>query len=241
MLNVLVIIPAYNEEKSILKTVQSILDFKAKKTVDIELDYIVINDGSKDRTKEILVENGLHAIHLIANLGIGGAVQTGYKYALEKGYDLAVQFDGDGQHDIESLPSLLLPIQRGEADLVIGSRFVGEVRSEFQTSFMRRFGITVISLVMQLVTGQKIYDTTSGYRVANREIIGQFANRYPRKYPEPESTVHVLKRHQKVVEVPANMYDRTGGSSSITPLKSVRYMIEVCSSILIAVFMKESE
>ncbi|MBF0818575.1 glycosyltransferase family 2 protein [Streptococcus acidominimus] len=240
-MRVLVVIPAYNEEKSILKTVQSILDFKASKDLDFQLDYIVINDGSKDKTKKILIENGLNAIHLISNLGIGGAVQTGYKYALENGYDLAVQFDGDGQHDIQSLPNLLLPIQRGEADLVIGSRFMGEVRSEFQTSFMRRFGIRIISFVMQLVTGWKIYDTTSGYRVANRVIIGQFAERYPRKYPEPESTVHVLKRRRKVVEVPANMYDRVGGSSSITPLKSIRYMIEVCSSILIAVFMKESE
>lgn len=238
-MKVLVIIPAYNEEESILSTVQSILDFKEK--VAFQLNYIVINDGSTDKTKAILEQNGLNAIHLISNLGIGGAVQTGYKYAVQHDYDVAVQFDGDGQHDITSLPSLLIPLENGEADLVIGSRFVGEVRSEFQTTFMRRFGISVISFVMKLVTGKKIYDTTSGYRLANKAIIAQFAKRYPRKYPEPESTVHVLKRKQKVVELPANMYDRAGGQSSITPFKSIRYMLEVCMSIFVAMFMKESE
>lgn len=241
MLKVLVIIPAYNEEESILKTVQSILDYREQRQLDFVLDYIVINDGSTDRTKEILDSHHLNAIHLISNLGIGGAVQTGYKYAARHGYDVAVQFDGDGQHDITSLPSLLEPIKEGKADLVIGSRFVGDVRSEFQTTFMRRFGINVISFMMKLVTGQKIYDTTSGYRLANKEIIAQFAKRYPRKYPEPESTVHVLKRKKRVVECPANMYDRSGGQSSITPFKSIRYMLEVCLSIVVAVFMKESE
>lgn len=116
------IIPAYNEEESILNTVLSIVEYRKK--VDFELDYVVINDGSTDHTKEILDENGLNAVHLVMNLGIGGAVQTGYKYALEHGYDVAVQFDGDGQHDISSLASLLEPICKNEADLVIGSRFV---------------------------------------------------------------------------------------------------------------------
>ena len=127
-MKVLVIIPAYNEEESILKTVQSILDYREQRQLDFVLDYIVINDGSTDRTKEILDSHHLNAIHLISNLGIGGAVQTGYKYAARHGYDVAVQFDGDGQHDITSLPSLLEPIKGGKADLVIGSRFVGDVR-----------------------------------------------------------------------------------------------------------------
>ncbi|MCS4488038.1 glycosyltransferase family 2 protein [Streptococcus sciuri] len=240
-MRVLVIIPAYNEEESILKTVQSILTFSESEQLDFTLDYIVINDGSTDSTREILDAHRLNAIHLIANLGIGGAVQTGYKYAARYGYDVAVQFDGDGQHDIASLPSLLEPLKEGRADLVIGSRFVGDIRSEFQTTFMRRFGINVISFMMKLVTGQKIYDTTSGYRLANKEIIAQFVKRYPRKYPEPESTVHVLKRKKRVMECPANMHDRLGGQSSITPFKSIRYMLEVCLSIVVSVFMKESE
>ena len=141
------IIPAYNEEESIFDTVTSILNYRKK--VDFDLDYVVINDGSTDMTKQILEENHFNAVHLVMNLGIGGAVQTGYKYALENDYDVAVQFDGDGQHDIESLSDLLEPIRKNEADLVIGSRFVGDVKSEFQTTFMRRFGIGVNGLLVK--------------------------------------------------------------------------------------------
>ena len=238
-MKVLMIIPAYNEEESIFSTVSSILDYRKK--VDFDLDYVVINDGSTDNTRKILDENHLNAVHLIMNLGIGGAVQTGYKYALEHNHDVAVQFDGDGQHDIKSLDSLLEPIRKKEADLVVGSRFVGDVKSGFQTTFMRRFGIGVISNLIKWTTGQRILDTTSGYRLANKKVIQQFAQRYPSKYPEPESIVHILKRKYKVVERPANMFERTGGVSSITPIKSIRYMLEVCSSIMIAAFMKESE
>ncbi|RJU51066.1 glycosyltransferase family 2 protein [Streptococcus sp. AM28-20] len=233
------IIPAYNEEESIFDTVTSIVDYRKK--VDFDLDYVVINDGSTDKTKQILKENHFNAVNLVMNLGIGGAVQTGYKYALEHDYDVAVQFDGDGQHDIESLSDLLEPIRKNEADLVIGSRFVGDVKSEFQTTFMRRFGIGVISNLIKWTTGQRVLDTTSGYRLADKVVIKQFAKRYPIKYPEPETIVHILKRKYKVVEKPANMFERTGGVSSITPIKSIRYMIEVCSSILIAAFMRESE
>lgn len=238
-MRVLMIIPAYNEEESIFDTVTSIVNYRKK--VDFDLDYVVINDGSTDKTKQILEENHFNAVHLVMNLGIGGAVQTGYKYALEHDYDVAVQFDGDGQHDIESLSDLLEPIRKNEADLVIGSRFVGDVKSEFQTTFMRRFGIGVISNLIKWTTGQRVLDTTSGYRLADKAIIKQFAKRYPIKYPEPETIVHILKRKYKVVEKPANMFERTGGVSSITPIKSIRYMIEVCSSILIAAFMREGE
>ena len=174
-------------------------------------------------------------------MGIGGAVQTGYKYALDNNYDVAVQFDGDGQHDIRSLNSLIQPILLGKADMVIGSRFVGETLSEFQTSFMRRFGIGVISNMIKLTTGIRIWDTTSGYRLGNKKVIAQFARRYPTKYPEPESSVHLIKQNFKIVEASANMFERAGGVSSITPFKSIRYMVEVCSSILIASLMKEGE
>lgn len=238
-MRVLMILPAYNEEASILSTVTSILEYR--KQVDFELDYVVINDGSTDSTKQILQDNQLNHINLILNLGIGGAVQTGYKYALEHDYDVAVQFDGDGQHDIHSLAQLLVPIREGQADMVIGSRFIGETRSQFQTSFMRRVGISIISAMIWLSTGTRIYDTTSGYRLANKAIIKYFAKRYPTKYPEPESTVHLIKRHMRIQEAPANMFERNAGSSSITPFKSIRYMVEVCSSILIATFMKENE
>lgn len=239
MMKVLLIIPAYNEEESILQTVEGIVAFREQ--VHFQLDYLVVNDGSTDATQNILLENGVHAVHLVMNLGIGGAVQTGYKYALEHDYDMAVQFDGDGQHDIRSLPALLDPILSEEADMVIGSRFVSGSFSEFQTSWMRRLGIRIISAMIHLVTGVRIWDTTSGYRVGNRAVIQQFAKRYPSKYPEPESTVHLLKQKYRIKEVPANMFERAGGISSITPIKSIRYMIEVCSSILIASMMKEGE
>ncbi|NCB79120.1 MAG: glycosyltransferase family 2 protein [Bacilli bacterium] len=238
-MKVLMIIPAYNEEESILQTVQGIIDYR--NSVNFQLDYVVINDGSTDSTKEILIQNKLNAVHLVQNLGIGGAVQTGYKYALDNDYDVAVQFDGDGQHDIRSLNSLIQPILVGQADMVIGSRFVGETLSEFQTSFMRRFGIGVISNMIKLTTGIRIWDTTSGYRLGNKKVIAQFARRYPTKYPEPESSVHLIKQNFKIVESPANMFQRAGGVSSITPFKSIRYMVEVCSSILIASLMKEGE
>lgn len=238
-MKLLLIIPAYNEEDSILKTVGTIERYR--KTVAYELDYIVINDGSTDDTAKILIENKINAVHLVMNLGIGGAVQTGYRYALENEYDIAVQFDGDGQHDIQSLGSLIEPILAGKADLTIGSRFVKEGVSEFQTTSMRRFGINIISFFIKLVSGKRILDTTSGYRAANYKIIQQFAKRYPVKYPEPESIVHILKKRYAVMEQPVNMFERQGGESSITPIKSVRYMVEVCSSILVSALMKEGD
>ena len=236
MKKISIIVPIYNAERHLEECINSIVGQSYK-----NIEIILINDGSTDNTKNILIQNKLNAIHLVQNLGIGGAVQTGYKYALDNNYDVAVQFDGDGQHDIRSLNSLIQPILLGKADMVIGSRFVGETLSEFQTSFMRRFGIGVISNMIKLTTGIRIWDTTSGYRLGNKKVIAQFARRYPTKYPEPESSVHLIKQNFKIVEASANMFERAGGVSSITPFKSIRYMVEVCSSILIASLMKEGE
>lgn len=230
-MKVLIIIPAYNEEASILKTARSIELFKPN--VDFELDYIVINDGSTDKTKDILVENNIPAVHLIKNLGIGGAVQTGYIYAEQNNYDIAVQFDGDGQHDIESIDSLVRPIIEKNADFTIGSRFVTGSPSEFKTSFSRRIGINLISSFIKFKTKVTILDVTSGYRAANSEVIKYFAKHYPKKYPEPETNAILIKQNRRVKEVGVNMFERLEGKSSITPIKSVRYMIEVLTSILI--------
>lgn len=238
-MKVLLIIPAYNEEQSIERTIQMVTSYQDK--VDFVLDYVVINDGSTDGTAEILDKKNINHVDLITNLGIGGAVQTGYKYALSHDYDVAVQFDGDGQHDISSINAIITPIAMGKADLVIGSRFVEKGTSGFQTTFMRRFGVNVISFFIRLVTGKKVFDTTSGYRAGNRKVISFFAQRYPVKYPEPESIVHILKKKMRVDEKGVNMFERQGGESSITPIKSIRYMIEVCSSILIATLMKEDD
>lgn len=238
-MRVLMVIPAYNEEESILQTVQQIQSYR--EMCDFTLDYVVVNDGSTDNTQILLERYQFNHVHLIMNLGIGGAVQTGYKYAKLHNYDIAVQFDGDGQHDICSLKTLIQPIIDGQADLTVGSRFIDGKISDFQTTFMRRLGIKIISWMIRTVTGKKILDTTSGYRAANKQVIEYFSQRYPTKYPEPESIVHLLKRKFKIKECAVNMYERQAGASSITPIKSIRYMCEVCSAILVTALMKEGD
>ena len=172
MKKILLIIPAYNEEEAILETCQSIFDFN--KQHGYHYDVLVINDCSKDNTPKILVDNNISHIDLVHNLGIGGAVQTGYKYAYQNGYDIAIQFDGDGQHDINSVTDLIAPIINGEADFTVGSRFVENSKSEFKSSAARRMGIKLISFFIKLATGKVIRDTTSGYRAANKKIISDF-------------------------------------------------------------------
>jgi len=225
---ILIIIPAYNEEENILKTYNSIINYKEKK-----YDVIVINDGSKDNTEKILCENKIPHIRLIQNLGIGGAMQTGYKYALENGYDIAVQFDGDGQHDINYVKNIVKPIIDQNANMVIGSRFINKDKDNFKSTLARRIGILMISLVIKLKTNKKIFDTTSGFRAVDKKIIEYFANNYPLEYPEPISTVDVLLQGLKVNEVPVKMLERTGGVSSITSWKTIYYMLNVTLSILI--------
>lgn len=234
MIKVLLIIPAYNEEENIVSTIDQIKAYKASSAnMDFVLDYIVINDGSSDRTCEVCKNHGINVINLGQNLGIGAAVQTGYKYARLKDYDIAVQFDGDGQHDIESLESVIGPIVEDRANLTIGSRFV-EDHQGFKSSAMRRFGINFLSTVMSIFIHDRIYDVTSGYRAADKTVIGIFAADYPYDYPEPESIVRIKKMGYKVEEVPANMFKRQAGQSSITPLKSFYYMIKVTIAIIIA-------
>ncbi len=229
MQRVLMIIPAYNEEKSILSVVENI---KKVKTKDFMLDYIVVNDGSKDKTREVLIKNKLNFIDLPCNLGIGGAVQTGYKYAFYHDYDVAIQFDGDNQHDASFIPDLVTNIKKGN-DLVIGSRFVGDL-SEFKSSKLRRMGINLLSGIIKICTGVKIYDVTSGYRACNKKLISYFANNYPVDYPEPDSLVQVLKMKYKVREIPVIMHKRKTGKSSINGFKSIYYMIKVILAIIIA-------
>ena len=169
----------------------------------------------------------------IHNLGIGGAVQTGYKYAYYNDYDIAVQYDGDGQHDVNYVDKVINPIIKNKADFVIGSRFVGEI-SKFKTTGARRAGIKVLSFFIKMVSGLKIYDTTSGFRACNKRIIKIFANEYPLEYPEPITTVELAKKKFRISEVAVNMRERTGGKSSIHTWKNVYYMLNVCLSIIIA-------
>lgn len=227
MEKIIIIIPAYNEEKNILNVCKKIEEF------DKNLDYIVINDGSKDNTLKILEQNNINHINLVHNLGIGGAVQTGYKYAYNNNYDIAVQFDGDGQHDVRFINTICEPLIKQEADMCIGTRYLDKSSSEFQSTFMRRLGKNIISLMIRICCHKKITDPTSGFRAVNKKIIELFANDYPVQYPEPESTVDVLKRKYRVVEKPVSMNERQGGKSSINPLKSIDYMLKVSLSIII--------
>ena len=229
MKSVLIIIPAYNEEKSILNVVSNI---KKVKTNNYLIDYIIINDGSSDNTKKVCLDNKLNFIDLPSNLGIGGAVQTGYKYAYYKNYDIAIQIDGDNQHNPSYITNLCDEINNGY-DLVIGSRFV-ETLSEFKSSFLRRVGINFLSNLIKICAGVKIYDVTSGFRACNKDIIEYFANNYPIDYPEPDSLVQVLKQNKKVKEIPVEMNERKTGKSSIRGLKSIYYMIKVSFAIIIS-------
>lgn len=230
-MKILIVIPAYNEEENILNTYNSIIEYNKKYKTNY--DAIVINDGSKDNTEKILVENNINHIKLVQNLGIGGAVQTGYKYALKHDYDVAIQFDGDGQHDVNYVKDIIKPIEEGKANMVIGSRFVKKDVSDFKSTKLRRVGINIISFVIKLKTKKKVYDTTSGFRAADKKVIKKFVDNYPREYPEPISTVKILLDKLKVEEVPVEMKPRVAGVSSISKFKSVYYMINVILSILI--------
>ncbi len=221
----LIIIPAYNESECIERTIKDIQKCAQG------FDYVIINDCSTDHTKEICEKNGFHLINLPINLGIGGAVQTGYRYAYENGYDIAVQFDGDGQHDAAFLIQMADTLQKEKADMLIGSRFIE--KEGFQSSFIRRVGIVYFTRLIKLLTGTTITDPTSGLRMINRSVIKIFANDYPKDYPEPESVVAVLKNKKIVKEMPVVMRERQGGTSSIGSLKSIYYMIKVTLAILV--------
>ena len=225
MVKKLIVIPAYNEEKSLVTTVHNIQEYAP------EYDYIVVNDCSTDHTLEICRENGFRVINLPVNLGIGGAVQTGYLFALRKGYDIAVQMDGDGQHDPRYLKTMETKLIQEQADMVIGSRFI--LREGFQSSELRRVGIRFFTGLIRLLFHQTITDSTSGMRMCNRDIIELFVKDYPRDYPEPETVCRLIRKNRKVLEVAVKMKERTAGTSSISFRRSVYYMIKVSLAILI--------
>ena len=223
-MKVLLIIPSYNEEENVLNNYKRIIKHNEKYKTNY--DVIIVNDGSKDKTEKICKENNIPYISLIHNLGIGGAVQTGYKYAYEHGYDVAVQFDGDGQHDVRYVENIIKPIKDKKADMVIGSRFIDKRSSEFKTSRARRIGIKLISFFIKIITKKKIYDTTSGFRAVDKKLIERFASNYPVEYP-------VLRLGYRVEEIPVSMNERENGVSSIKAWKNVYYMINVILSIVI--------
>ena len=226
----LVIIPAYNERGSIVKTVNDVKENAP------DFDYVVINDCSRDDTLTICREYDINVVNLPMNLGIGGGVQTGYMYALRNDYDIAVQFDGDGQHNAAYLDEMSRVLTEGKQDMVIGSRYIE--KKGFQSSGMRRLGIKYFTGLIRLMTGHRITDPTSGMRMVNREIIGIYADDYPRDYPEPESVAAILKMGKRVKEIPVMMNERTEGVSSISPRKSIYYMIKVSLAVIMTAVRK---
>lgn len=220
----LIIIPAYNEEKSILKVIENI------KTHAPDFDYIVIDDCSTDNTADVCRNNNINFLSLPINLGIGGAMQTGYKYAKLKNYDCAVQVDGDGQHDAFFIDKMIKQLE--SCDLVIGSRYID--KQGFQSSFLRRVGIKYFCLLIKILTGKKFTDPTSGFRACNKRTIEYFAKHYPSDYPEPEVIVHLSKKNFSILETNVVMHKRHDGVSSITPVRSVYYMLKVSLGIFFA-------
>lgn len=196
-----------------------------------DVDYLVINDCSTDRSAALLKEHGYEYLDLPVNLGIGGGIQCGYVYANANNYDVTVQMDGDGQHDPAYLMHIVEPVLNGELDMCIGSRFI---RHEgFQTSFMRRVGIRFLSGMIFLLCGQRLLDVTSGFRATGRAMTEYFARNYAADYPEPESNLAACLAGFRVGEVPVVMRERQGGVSSISSFKSAYYMIKVSLSLII--------
>lgn len=227
---VLIIIPAYNEAESIEDVISAV-----KKELP-DAGIVVINDGSRDATSSLSKRLGATVADLPYNMGIGAAMQTGYKYAVLNDYDIAVQVDGDGQHPPDQINYLIGPISKGKADMVIGSRFLE--MGEYHPSLARNIGIKIFSTVISLITGRKITDTTSGFRAVNKGAIRFFAQNYPDDYPEVEAIVLFCKAGFNIMETAVRMKERTGGKSSITALQAVYYMVKVLLSVFIDMLKK---
>jgi glycosyltransferase involved in cell wall biosynthesis len=226
------IVPAFNEEASIAGVVGELLAY------DPGLRVVVVDDGSTDRTAEVARASGAKVLSLPFNLGIGGAVQTGFRYAWEQGFDVAVRADGDGQHDPAELDAILRPVLADEADVAVGSRFIGG--EGYRSSRSRRVGIRLLAWIVSALTRQRITDPTSGFQAANRLGIRLFAADYPHDYPEAEATVMVFKHRLRLQEVPVKMRARETGRSSITTMRSVYYMIKVVLAIFVALFRRKA-
>ncbi|WP_088834217.1 glycosyltransferase family 2 protein [Paenibacillus tyrfis] len=235
-MKILIIIPAYNESENIGNLLDEIVSIEKLYPNETKLDILVINDCSKDNTSDICNVKNAKVIDLPCNLGIGGAVQTGYKYAFKNDYDFAVQVDGDGQHNPSYIKDVIKPLMLNDADLVIGSRYLK--KEGFQSTFLRRVGIRYFSNLIKVLVRQTITDPTSGFRACNKKVIKLFAHQYPVDYPEPESIVYLSRIGLRIIEVPVIMKSRHGGESSIKSFRSIYYMIKVSIAIFIDTLRK---
>ncbi len=224
-MKILLIVPAYNEQDNIISTVRDLRDNCP------EMDILVVNDCSKDQTKKILLEQGINFLDLSCNLGIGGAVQAGYRYALANQYDIAIQFDGDGQHEARYLRDLADRIIHHQADIAIGSRFIK--KEGFQSSGARRAGINILSHLIHFLCGVRVLDVTSGMRAVNRRFMKEYSLHYAQDYPEPEAILHAGLLGANIQEVPVQMKERENGESSIRAFRSVYYMIKVSLAMIV--------
>jgi len=224
------ILPALNEEKSVGRVIEEIRAF------DPGFAIVVVDDGSTDRTAAVAAAHGAKVLRLRFNLGIGGAVQTGYHYALENGFELAVQIDGDGQHDASQLGTLLAPLLADEADVVIGSRFANG--GIYAAGRPRRLGIRLFAALASLLCRQRLTDTTSGFRAVNRRGICLFARDYPHDYPEVEAIVMAVKQKLRLTEVPVSMRRRDSGASSITTAQALYYVVKVTLAMVVGLTRK---
>jgi len=224
-MKVLIIVPAFNEEGNIKSVIKSIRE------VSLDIDIIVINDCSTDNTEAVAKSLNVDVISLPLNLGIGGAVQTGFQYAYNNNYDIAIQIDGDGQHNPKYIKELIGPLSKGDADVVNGSRFID--KKGFQSKFFRRLGIRFFQLLINILVRCNITDSTSGFRAYNTKAIELLKDRYPIDFPEPEAIIILKKRKFRIIEVPVEMENRAAGISSISTFKSIYYMVKVTISIIV--------
>lgn len=225
----LVIIPCYNEQDSIEQVIADL------KSAVPECDYLVVNDCSTDNSRDILLKGGYNHISLPANLGIGGGVQSGYLYAVQNGYDITVQMDGDGQHNPIYLRDVIAPVAAGELDMCVGSRFI--TKEGFQSGAIRRLGIRILSGLIRILSGAKVRDVTSGFRACNRELTEFYAENYAQDYPEPEAIVSAVTNGWRVGEVPVVMEERKAGVSSIGPLSGIYFMVKVSLALVVYRFI----